>query len=168
MPIVRLLRGYLKLKKKEEKHSEKQANGPIRTKIYTPICTMIDVDKSESDRKKAGPEELFVKSFGAYSFSAVALWLFQKYEISDFILESEHELVLIVGFLFMSPVVIGLFIGGSISVIGMLAITFEYFGSYQKEIGLASKLKWHYQIFSFVCTFVFAWMLIVLGEKVLS
>lgn len=129
---------------------------------------MIDVDKNESDRKKAETKELFVKSFGAYSFSVVVFWLIRKYEIGDFILESEHKLVLPVGFMLIAPAGIGLFIGGLISVIGMLAITFDYFESHQKEIGLASKLKWYYQIFSFVCTFVFAWMLIVLGEKVLS
>jgi hypothetical protein len=133
---------------------------------------MIDVDKSESDRKKAdrfgmSTEELFVKSFGAYSFSVVALWLTRKYEIDAFVLES-HAIVLIIGVLLFIIAIVGLFIGGLISVIGMLAITFEYFGSYQKAIDPSSKLKWYYQIFSFVCTFVFAWMLIVLGEKVLD
>jgi hypothetical protein len=131
------------------------------------------IDKNESDRKKADPfgfstKELFVKSFGAYSFSVVVFWLIRKYEIGDFILESDHKLVLPVGFILMAPAGIGLFIGGFLSVIGMLAITFDYFGSYQKAIDPSSKLKWYYQIFSFVCTFVFAWMLIVLGEKVLD
>ena len=128
---------------------------------------MIDVDKNESGRKKAETKELFVKSFGAYSFSVVAHWLTRKYEIDAFVLES-HAIVLIIGVQLFIIAVVGLFIGGLISVIGMLAITFDYFESHQKEIGLASKLKWYYQIFSFVCTFVFAWMLIVLGEKVLS
>ena len=131
---------------------------------------MIDVDKSESDRKKAdrfgmSTEELFVKSFGAYSFSVIAHWLTRKYEIDAFVLES-HAIVLIIGVQLFIIACVGLFIGGLISVIGMLAITFEYFG--QKAIDPSSKLKWYYQIFSFVCTFVFAWMLIVLGEKVLS
>lgn len=60
---------------------------------------MIDVDKSESDRKKAdrfgmSTEELFVKSFGAYSFSVIAHWLTRKYEIDAFVVlkVSDEEL----------------------------------------------------------------------------
>ena len=117
--------------------------------------------------KKGETQEIFVKSFGAYSFSLVVLWLISKYEIDAFVLES-HAIVLIIGVMLFLPLIFGVFIGGFVSVIGMLAITFEYFESYQKEIDPSPRPKWYYQIICFLCAFVFAWMLIVLGEKVLD
>jgi uncharacterized BrkB/YihY/UPF0761 family membrane protein len=92
----------------------------------------------------------------------------RKYEYSEIILESPNVLSMILGVGTVGPVIIGLFLGGLFSVIGLLAITFRYFESHQKEIDPSPKLKWYYQIICFLCAFVFAWMLIVFGEKVLD
>lgn len=105
-------------------------------------------------RKRA--DEFFVKCFGWYSCSIVVVWLMRKYEYSEF-LETLHPVwMFLIGLPTVAPVAFGVVLGGIGSVISVLILTMDYFISLDPD---REKVKWYFQIVSFVSTFVFGWLL---------
>ena len=101
-------------------------------------------------------DEFFVKCFGFYSCSVVVAWLMKKYGYSEFI-ESLHPVwMFLIGLPIVAPVGLGIVIGGFGSVISVLILTMDYFSSLEPD---REKVKWYFQIVSFVSTFVFGWLL---------
>ena len=111
------------------------------------------------------PDELFVKSFSAYSLGVLVLWFMKKYEYSEFIEGLQPILMLLIGMPTTAPAVLGAFLGMIGSVISMLILTMSYFSSLHPQ---DEKVKWYYQLVSFACTFVFGWMLYQFVETILG
>ena len=106
-------------------------------------------------------DELFVKSFGWYSFSVVVLWLMKKYEYSEFLETLHPVLMFILGVPTVVPVAGGIVFGGIGSVISFLILMMNYFVSLDPD---SESVKWYFQIVSFVSTFVFGWLLYHFSE----
>ena len=113
--------------------------------------------------KDRTPDELFVKSFSAYSLGVLVLWFMKKYEYSEFIEGLPPILMFIIGMPTAGPPVLGVFFGGIGSVISMLILTMSYFSSLHPQ---DEKVKWYYQLVSFACTFVFGWILYQFGATI--
>jgi len=107
--------------------------------------------------------EIFAKSFSCYSCCVVAQWLMRKYEYSEFLETLHPVLMFILGIPTVVPVVFGVFLGGIGSLIGVLAITLEYFHSLDPD---RKQTRWYYQVISFVSTFVFGWFFYHFSETI--
>ena len=110
--------------------------------------------------KKDRTNEIFAKSFSCYSCCVVVIWLMRKYEYSEFLETLDPIWMFLLGMPTVAPVVIGVFLGGLGSLIGVLCITLEYFNSLDPD---RQETRWYFQIISLLATFVFGWLLYVFG-----